>query len=188
LLALKRSLAGALAVTVLVLLTYPSTAPAACGPYGGVSPGSGECAATPTVAGPKAKLINGMAVAPASAPPGVKKVIEAANKIRTKPYVWGGGHGRWWDEGYDCSGAVSYALRGAKLLTSPLDSTGLMSWGAPNVGRWITVYANGGHTYAVIAGLRWDTAGSAKGTGPRWYADTRSAVPGKFAVRHPIGY
>lgn len=187
-LALKRSLAGALAVAALVLLTYPSTSPAACGPYGGVAPGSGECAPTPTVAGPKAKLIDGMAVAPASAPPGVKKVIEAANRIRTKPYVWGGGHGRWWDEGYDCSGAVSYALRGAKLLTSPLDSTGLMSWGAPNVGRWITVYANGGHTYAVIAGLRWDTAGSAKGTGPRWYADTRSAVPGKFAVRHPVGY
>jgi hypothetical protein len=140
------------------------------------------------VAGPKAKLVEGVAVAPASAPEGVKKVIEAANKIRTKPYVWGGGHGRWWDKGYDCSGAVSFALRGAGLLPTPLDSTGLMSWGVPNPGRWISVYANAGHTYAVIAGLRWDTAGSAKGTGPRWYASTRSVVPGKFAVRHPIDY
>jgi hypothetical protein len=185
LLALKRSLAGAVALTALALLIYPSTSLAECGPYGGISPGG--CAA-PTVPGPKAKLVNGVAVAPEDAPPGLKKVIAAANKIRTKPYVWGGGHGRWWDEGYDCSGAVSYALRGAGLLPSPLDSTGLMSWGIPNPGRWITVYANGGHTYAVIAGLRWDTAGSAKGTGPRWYVDSRSAVPGKFVVRHPLGY
>jgi hypothetical protein len=129
-----------------------------------------------------------VAVAPASAPPGVKKVIDAANRIRTKPYVWGGGHGRWWDKGYDCSGAVSYALRGAGLLSAPLDSTGLMGWGEPEIGKWISVYANAGHTYAVIAGLRWDTAGSTKGTGPRWYASARSVVSGKFAVRHPTGY
>ena len=184
-LALKRSLAGAIALTALALLIYPSTSQAECGPYGGVGPAG--CAA-PTVPGPKAKLVNGVAVAPEGAPPGLKKVIAAANKIRTKPYVWGGGHGRWWDEGYDCSGPVSYALRGARLLPSPLDSTGLMSWGIPNPGKWITVYANAGHTYAVIAVLRWDTAGSAKGTGPRWYADTRSAVPGKFVERHPLGY
>ncbi|HEX5983430.1 MAG TPA: hypothetical protein VFY69_04410 [Solirubrobacterales bacterium] len=171
----------------LLLLIYPSAASAECD-YGGVSASAAECGETPTVAGPKAKLLNGMAVAPASAPPAVKKVIAAANRIRTKPYLWGGGHGKWWDRGYDCSGAVSFALRGAQLVSSPLDSTGLMSWGTPNPGRWITVYANAGHTYAVIAGLRWDTAGSAKGTGPRWYADTTSVVSGKFAVRHPIGY
>ncbi|MBK5219497.1 MAG: C40 family peptidase [Thermoleophilia bacterium] len=129
-----------------------------------------------------------MAVAPASAPAGVKKVIDAANRIRTKPYVWGGGHGRWWDRGYDCSGAVSYALRGAGLLPTPLDSTGLMSWGEPEIGKWISVYANAGHTYAVIAGLRWDTAGSVRGTGPRWYASAKSVVPGKFVVRHPTDY
>lgn len=187
-LALRRSPAGAIALLFLaLLLIYPTAASAECD-YGGVSASATECGEAPTVAGPKAKLIEGVAVAPASAPPAVKKVIAAANRIRTKPYVWGGGHGKWWDQGYDCSGAVSFALRGARLLPSPLDSTGLMSWGAPNAGRWISVYANAGHTYAVIAGLRWDTAGSAKGTGPRWYADPTSVVSGKFAVRHPTGY
>jgi len=187
LLALKRSLAGATALTALVFLLYPVGAPAAAcdGPTGGIT--ATDCA-PPVVPGEKAKLVEGVAVAPASAPPAVVKVIGAANKIRTKPYLWGGGHGRWWDKGYDCSGAVSYALRGAGLLTTPLDSTGLMSWGEAEAGEWISVYANAGHTYAVIAGLRWDTAGSTKGTGPRWYASTRSVVKGKFAVRHPSGY
>lgn len=188
-LSVKRSLGGLVATAALVLAIAAGPAAAAeCDAYGGVSPAADCGAPPPTVKGPKAKLVEGVAVAPASAPPAVKKVIEAANKIRTKPYLWGGGHGRWWDKGYDCSGAVSYALRGAGLVTSPLNSTGLMSWGVPNAGRWITVYANAGHTYAVIAGLRWDTAGSAKGTGPRWYASTRSVVPGTFAERHPTGY
>ena len=73
-------------------------------------------------------------------------------------------------------------------MPTPLDSTGLMTWGEPELGKWISVYANAGHTYAVIAGLRWDTAGSSKGTGPRWYSSTRSVVSGKFVVRHPPGY
>lgn len=187
-LAPRRTLGGAIALAALALLLfYPGGASAAAcdGPYGGVT--ATECA-PPSVPGAKAKLVEGVAVAPASAPAGVKKVIEAANRIRTKPYIWGGGHGRWWDKGYDCSGAVSYALRGAGLLPSPLDSTGLMSWGEPNAGSWISVYANAGHTYAVIAGLRWDTAGSVGGTGPRWYPSTRSVVSGKFVVRHPTGY
>ena len=186
-LALKRTLGGAFALTTLVFLLYPVGASAAAcdGPTGGLT--ATECA-LPTVPGAKAKLVEGVAVAPASAPAGVKKVIDAANRIRTKPYVWGGGHGRWWDKGYDCSGAVSYALRGAGLLSTPLDSTGLMSWGEAEIGKWISVFANAGHTYAVIAGLRWDTAGSVRGTGPRWYASTKSVVPGKFVVRHPTGY
>jgi len=188
LLALKRTLAGALALSAMVLLLLqPAGASANCdGEYGGVTATEPSCSAT--VPGAKAKLVEGMAVAPASAPPAVKKVIAAANRIRTKPYLWGGGHGRWWDKGYDCSGAVSYALRGAGLLTTPLDSTGLMGWGEAEAGQWISVYANAGHTYAVIAGLRWDTAGATRGTGPRWYASTRSVVKGKFAVRHPSGY
>lgn len=186
-LALRRTLGGAIALTTLVFLLYPGGASAAAcdGPTGGLT--ATDCA-PPVVPGAKAKLIEGVAVAPDSAPPGVKKVIDAANRIRTKPYIWGGGHGRWWDKGYDCSGAVSYALRGAGLLSTPLDSTGLMSWGEPEIGKWISVYANAGHTYAVIAGLRWDTAGSIRGTGPRWYASTKSVVPGKFVVRHPTGY
>ena len=187
--ALKRTLAGALALAAMVLLLLqPVGASASCdgGEYGGVTATEPGCSAT--VPGARAKLVAGMAVAPASAPAAVKRVIQAANRIRNKPYVWGGGHGRWWDRGYDCSGAVSYALRGAGLLPTPLDSTSLMSWGEAEAGEWISVYANAGHTYAVIAGLRWDTAGSAKGTGPRWYTNTRSAVRGKFAVRHPSGY
>jgi len=196
LLSTKTRLGGALALILLALLINAGGASAACNQFGGIAAGQDPCAAetsteaTPvaTVPGAKAKLVEGMAIAPASAPPAVKKVIEWANRIRTKPYVWGGGHGKWWDRGYDCSGAVSYALRGGGLITSPLDSTGLMSWGEPDAGRWITVYADAGHTYAVIAGLRWDTAGSADGTGPRWYADTASVVSGTLAVRHPLGY
>lgn len=162
-------------------------AEAACGPSGGLTANPEGCEPS-APAGGKARLVDGQAIAPAGAPRAVRKVIAAANRIRTKPYRWGGGHRRWWDRGYDCSGAVSFALRGGRLLSTPLDSTGLMTWGAARAGRWITVYANAGHTYAVIAGLRWDTAGSGKGTGPRWYSNTDSVVRGKFAVRHPAGY
>jgi len=128
------------------------------------------------------------ASAPASAPQAVKDVIAAANAIASTPYVWGGGHGSFESSGYDCSGAVSFALHGGGFLESPLDSTGLETWGEPGAGKWITVYANAGHTYAVIAGLRWDTAGSVGGTGPRWYTSTESVVGGEFVVRHPSGY
>ena len=114
----------------------------------------------------------------------VKQVIAAANKIRTKPYVWGGGHARWWDRGYDCSGAVSYALHGGGLITSPLPSGPMTGSSRP---RCITVYANAGHAYAVIAGLRWDTAGDTRGTGPRWHEELGAAAGGRFVVRHPEG-
>jgi hypothetical protein len=133
-------------------------------------------------------LVRGRAVPPADAPPAVRKVIAAANKIRSKPYIWGGGHGRWWDRGYDCSGSVSFALHGGGFLTSPLPSGPMESWGESGRGRWITVYANGGHAYAVIAGLRWDTAGDRRGTGPRWHKSLRAAAGGAFVARHPQGY
>ncbi len=133
----------------------------------------------------KAMLVNGRAIAPLDAPPAVKKVIAAANKIRTKPYVWGGGHGRWWDRGYDCSGAVSFALRGGQLIDSPLPSGPMMRWGESGLGRWITVFSNPGHAYAVIAGLRWDTSGTS-GSGPRWHEDMRNRKG--FTARHPTGY
>lgn len=154
---------------------------------GGVSSASPE-AENPTAPPGKAILVNGRAVPPADAPPAVKRVIAAANKIRTKPYIYGGGHARWWDAGYDCSGAVSFALRGANLIDTPMPSGSLAGWGSPGKGRWITVYANGGHAYAVIAGLRWDTAGSARGTGPRWYKSTKAAASGPFTARHPEGF
>jgi cell wall-associated NlpC family hydrolase len=133
-----------------------------------------------------ASLYRGRAIAPVDAPAAVQRVIAAANRIRTKPYIWGGGHGRWWDRGYDCSGAVSYALRGGEFLDSPLPSGPMERWGRPGPGRWISVYANAGHAYAVIAGLRWDTSGDSSGTGPRWHADMAS--PSGFVARHPPGY
>jgi|SRR3954447_25658258 len=142
----------------------------------------------PTAPAGKAILVRGRAIAPVDAPPAVKRVIAAANKIRTKPYIWGGGHGRWWDRGYDCSGAVSYALHGGSLINSPMPSGPMERWGAAGAGRWITVYANSGHAYAVIAGLRWDTAGDTSGTGPRWHADLGAAAGGSFVARHPTGY
>jgi len=141
----------------------------------------------PTATGSRlSSLVGSRAVAPLSAPPAVRAVIDAANRIRTTPYIWGGGHRSWSSRGYDCSGAVSYALHGGGLLESPLVSGSFMGWGAPGPGRWITIYANGGHVYAVIAGLRWDTSGNARGTGPRWH--TSPPYPRGFTVRHPIGY
>jgi hypothetical protein len=128
-----------------------------------------------------------MLIPPKSAPERVKKVIDFANRIRTKPYVWGGGHGRWWDRGYDCSGSVSYALHGGRFLNSPLPSGPLESWGMSGEGRWITVYTNPGHAYAVIAGYRWDTSGNTDGTtGPSWHEEIRSNAG--FIPRHPLGY
>jgi len=162
-------------------------APAQAETPGGVSPTTPEAAA-PTAPPGKAILVNGRAVPPADAPPAVKQVIAAANKIRTKPYIYGGGHARWWDAGYDCSGAVSFVLRGAGLIDTPMPSGSLAGWGSAGKGRWITVYANGGHAYAIIAGLRWDTAGTTNGTGPRWHKSLKAQASGPFTVRHPEGY
>ncbi len=147
-------------------------------PVAPTTPGSGPVS--------RAALVSGKAIAPSGAPTAVRKAIQAANRIRTKPYIWGGGHGRWWDAGYDCSGSVSYALHGAGLLGIPMVSGSLAHWGEAGPGRWITIYANAGHVYAVIAGLRWDTVGDTSGTGPRWHTD--SVSPAGFAVRHPAGY
>ena len=61
------------------------------------------------------------------------------NEIATKPYKYGGGHGRWNDSGYDCSGSVSYVLHAAGLLNRALDSTGFMSWGERGRGTWVTI-------------------------------------------------
>ena len=177
------------AVLALVAALLTLAAPAQATTPGGVTSTTPETEeATETGPPGKAMLVNGRAIPPVNAPPAVKKVIVAANKIRTKPYIWGGGHGRWWDRGYDCSGAVSFALHGGGFLTSPLPSGPMESWGSAGRGRWITVYANGGHAYAVIAGLRWDTAGNTSGTGPRWHKSLRAAATGPFTARHPAGY
>jgi septal ring factor EnvC (AmiA/AmiB activator) len=134
--------------------------------------------------GQEAELISeSEASAPASAPQAVKEVIAAANAIADTPYVWGGGHGSFESSGYDCSGAVSYALHGGGLLESPLDSTGLTTWGEPGPGRWITVYGNAGHAWMVVAGLAFDTSG---GAGPRWHNPWPNSPEG-FIARHPAG-
>jgi peptidoglycan hydrolase-like protein with peptidoglycan-binding domain len=127
---------------------------------------------------------DGLAVAPASAPEAVKAIIAAGNEIATKPYKYGGGHQRWNDSGYDCSGSVSYALHGAGLLDTPLDSTGFMSWGESGAGEWVTIYAHGSHAYMVVAGLRFDTS-ARRQTGNRWTETTRSESG--YRVRHPEG-
>jgi cell wall-associated NlpC family hydrolase len=136
----------------------------------------------------KARLVGTRAIAPAGAPEMVKRVIAAANHIRTLPYIWGGGHGRWQDAGYDCSGAVSYALHGGKLLTTPLTSGSFETFGEAGPGRWISIYANASHAYMVVAGLRFDTAGDTSGTGPRWHPTAAAAATGRYVVRHPVGY
>ncbi len=136
----------------------------------------------------KARLVGTRAIAPANAPAAVKRVIAAANHIRTLPYIWGGGHGRWQDAGYDCSGAVSYALHGGRLLTSPLTSGSFETFGEEGPGRWITIYANASHAYMVVAGLRFDTAGDTSGTGPRWHPTVAAAATGSYVARHPVGY
>jgi len=145
----------------------------------------GTSNAGPTVPGSRAVLRHGVAYAPANAPLSVKKAIWAINTIRTKPYIWGGGHDSFFAAGYDCSGTVSFALHYAGQLSSPTDSHSLMSFGQPGRGRWMTIYARNGHTWMEIAGLRLDTTGYYGNEGPRWRNDYRS--PWGFAARHPVG-
>jgi len=141
----------------------------------------------PMISGSRAVLRNGIAYAPSRAPQSVKNAIWAANGLRRKPYVWGGGHGSFYDRGYDCSGTVSYALHGAGLLNSPLPSSDLMRYGERGRGRWMTIYSRPGHTFAVIAGLRLDTTDLGRGgdVGPRWYAYDRNT--NGYVARHPVG-
>jgi cell wall-associated NlpC family hydrolase len=129
---------------------------------------------------------DGKAIAPVGAPPEVVAVIAAANEIVGKPYRYGGGHGNWDDSGYDCSGSESYALHGADLVSRPMNSTEFMSWGEAGEGTWITSYANSGHSYLVVAGLRFDTGwNNSSSSGPKWSTQMR---PGDgYTARHPEG-
>ena len=160
-------------------------APILCGSrlYGATFPESG-----PTIASSRAALWNGIALAPADAPFAVKRAIWAANQLRSKPYRFGGGHGSFYDSGYDCSGTVSYALGGAGLISSPMSSSDFRRYGERGQGRWITVYARNGHTFAVIAGLRLDTTPGDSPRyrwAPRW--QIRARGPSGFEARHPVG-
>jgi cell wall-associated NlpC family hydrolase len=161
---------------------------AATAASGGV--GYGVPAVQPVTAGPQATLgEDGLAQAPAGAPPEVQQAIWAANAIVGKPYRYGGGHRLGFkDRGYDCSGTVSYALNGAGLLKRPLDSSSFIRWGDAGPGAWITVYTNPGHAFVVIAGLRLDTSAAGDrlgGKGPRWRPVLRSTK--RFKARHPAG-
>jgi cell wall-associated NlpC family hydrolase len=129
-------------------------------------------------------MANGIALPPLEAPEEVKQIIEAGNIIARSPYVWGGGHGKWLDKGYDCSGSVSFALAAAGLLEGPMASGPLMSWGEPGKGKWVTIYTHPGHVFMVVAGIRFDTSGQ-RVTGSRWQNAMRSTSG--FVARHPAG-
>ena len=184
----NKLLVAALSVACLLVL-----APGAWGQSSSTSGGATFVPPPPPPA--KGALVNGRLVAPASAPRRVKQVIAAANEIVEKPYVYGGGHRPFrsgsLDRGYDCSGSVSHALHGGRFLRSPLPSGMLMRWGQRGPGRWITVYAHGGHAYVVVAGYRFDTSmrdrnAPGPSTGPRWSRTLRTSSA--FVARHPSGY
>ncbi len=140
------------------------------------------------VPGGTARVVDGLAAAPMSAPPAVQDIIWAGDQIIGLPYIYGGGHASFISPGYDCSGTVSYALHGADLITTPMDSTEFMGWDSSGIGTWVTIFANGGHAYMTVAGLRLDTSpvdDPSNQNGPRW-RPLRPANPG-FTVRHPTG-
>src|SRR5215208_366398 len=165
--------------------------PATAQTGGAGPPRSTTTATTPAPAGTTAALNPaGSATAPAGAPKPVRKAINAANRIRTRPYIWGGGHRSFKSRGYDCSGAVSYVLHAAGLLRRPMVSGALGTrWGAPGIGQWITVYGSPSQAYMVVAGLRFDTSQAgdslSQGSGPRW----RTTLPtaGGYSSRFSPG-
>jgi hypothetical protein len=164
---------------------------------GGVGPGSAPPAATtpapasdlahPTVAGTRTKLIKGVAYAPAAAPLRVKQLIWSVNRILRTPYVYGGGHQRFDDRGYDCSGLVSYAMHAAGLLKTPVSAPDFLRFGTYGTGTWITLWVRSGHVFAVVGGLRLDTTPyPSRGVeGARWRPQLRDTTA--FTPRHPAG-
>jgi cell wall-associated NlpC family hydrolase len=156
---------------------------------GQVTAGGGALQGTPAPAPTGAATLgaDGLAVAPAGAPPEVQQVIAAANAIVGKPYRYGGGHGDFEDSAYDCSGSESYALHGGGFITRPMDSTDFMSWGEAGEGTWITSYANSGHSFLVVAGLRFDTGyNNSSSSGPKW--STQMRPTDGYTARHPEGF
>jgi hypothetical protein len=160
---------------------------------GSAAAGAAAGAATPVkpellVPGSIARYVGGIAAAPMAAPAAIQQIIWAGNQIIGLPYIFGGGHASFISAGYDCSGTVSFALHGASLLSSPEDSSEFEAWGSHGQGRWVTIFANPGHAYMTVAGLRLDTSSAddpSNQQGPRW----RPLRPGNggFTVRHPLG-
>lgn len=195
----------ALAATVAALAAAPAQAASGGSVYRPPTGNAGGAAYAPPSSSPAPApspapdpgamtLRNGRAIAPSRGPRRVRRVVTAANRITRRRYTWGGGHAPFSKRlarGYDCSGAVSYALYGGRFLAVPLDSTSFEKWGRRGPGRWITVYANRGHAFVVVAGLRFDTSmhdldAPRPRTGPRWSIAPR---PSKgFVARHPAGY
>lgn len=176
----RRRILVAGTVACVALLALPSS--------GAVAESGGISAGTKTTSGDKAKLRNGLAIAPRSAPRRVKRAIEAANEIvKGKSYCLGGGHARWKSRCYDCSGTVSYALGrpGARFVDSPMPSGSWARYGKRGKGKWITWYGDSGHVFAVIAGLRLDTS-QVRGEGPGWSRNVKAGFVNvsRKAARH----
>ncbi len=182
---MRKAVAVALATVGAMMVSAGSAAAGPAFPWwSGCAPAQPGVARTSATCG--ATVIDGRAIAPPDAPPTVKAMIAAANRIDHRPYVWGGGHLDWRARGYDCSGAVGYTLHGSDLLDQTMVSGQLELWGIGGVGRWVTVYANPDHVFMVIAGLRFDTRDDPPGvTGPRWHYEM--VDPRGFTARHPVG-
>lgn len=184
--ALASAILAALFATILAGPALAETGGAGVPPPPPPAPGSGG-AGSGTIPGAKAQISpdGRIAIPPASAPDQVKAAVYAANQITNKPYRYGGGHRSFRDSGYDCSGSVSFALRGGNFVKRPLHSRAFMSWGEAGPGQWITVLTNPGHAFVIIAGLRFDTSGPGE-RGPRWRKGGRSARA--YTARHPDGF
>ncbi|MDQ6822529.1 MAG: hypothetical protein M3076_19720 [Actinomycetota bacterium] len=169
-------------------------------PTPGAAQNPGICApgaptGVPLTPGSQARLLpNGLAAAPAGAPPAVKQIIAAGNQIVGKPYLYGGAHGLPLSEvapAYDCSSSVEHLMYGGRLLPVTYDAASgtLESFGDPGPGQWITIYASADHVFMYVAGLRWDThnaAGAGDGSaGIGWHPLVRSSAG--FVARHPVG-
>jgi cell wall-associated NlpC family hydrolase len=171
----------------------PYTPPPPAGQTNGATGGSsveltGSAKPELLVPGVTARYVNGLAAAPMSAPPAVQEIIWAGNQLIGLPYIYGGGHASFISPGYDCSGTVSFALHGASLISTPMDSSEFMGWGEHGVGQWVTVFTNPEHAYMTVAGLRLDTSpvdDPSNEEGPRW-RPLRPENHG-FLKRHPVG-
>ena len=171
----------------------PYVPPTPAGQAGGATGGSPVGTAADTkpqllVPGTIARYVDGLAAAPMSVPAAVQEIVWAGNELIGLPYIYGGGHASFISPGYDCSGTVSFALHGANLLQTPEDSSEFEVWGSHGAGRYVTIFANPGHAYMTVAGLRLDTSAAddpSNEQGPRW-RPLRQGNEG-FVVRHPLG-
>jgi cell wall-associated NlpC family hydrolase len=171
----------------------PYVPPAPTGEVNGITGGMPVGTAADTkpqllVPGTMARYVDGLAAAPMSVPAAVQEIVWAGNELIGLPYIYGGGHASFSSPGYDCSGTVSFALHGANLLQTPEDSSEFEVWGSHGAGRWVTIFANPGHAYMTVAGLRLDTSAADDPTdeqGPRW-RPLRQGNEG-FTARHPLG-